>query len=99
MVLFIGVTGMLETIFIDHTFGSNKCEIQVCFVPAALPYLHTFPTRRSSDLPQPVRHAAAEHPALGEGLRVIRSALAGDDQHVGMPDRKSTRLNSSHTVI
>jgi 3-hydroxybutyryl-CoA dehydratase len=36
LVMFIGVTGMLETIFIDRTFG--KGAIQGQFVPAALTY-------------------------------------------------------------
>ena len=38
LVLFIGVTGMLETIFIDRTFGADKGAIQGQFVPAALTY-------------------------------------------------------------
>src|SRR5205823_3837939 len=33
-----GMTGMLETIFIDHTFGSEKGAIKGQFVPAALTY-------------------------------------------------------------
>jgi 3-hydroxybutyryl-CoA dehydratase len=37
LVMFTGVTGMLETIFIDHTFG-GKGAIQGQFVPAALTY-------------------------------------------------------------
>ena len=38
LVLFIGVTGMLETIFVDRTFGADKGAIQGAFVPAALTY-------------------------------------------------------------
>jgi 3-hydroxybutyryl-CoA dehydratase len=38
LVLFTGVTGMLETIFIDRTFGAQKGAIQGQFVPAALTY-------------------------------------------------------------
>src|ERR1700756_5624391 len=37
LVLFTGMTGMLETIFIDRTFG-EKGAIQGQFVPAALTY-------------------------------------------------------------
>ena len=37
LVMFTGVTGMLETIFIDHTFG-GRGAIQGRFVPAALTY-------------------------------------------------------------
>jgi len=38
LVLFTGVTGMLETIFIDRTFAGEKGAIQGQFVPAALTY-------------------------------------------------------------
>ena len=38
LVLFTGVTGMLETIFIDRTFGDEKGAIHGQFVPAALTY-------------------------------------------------------------
>ncbi|HEY2185831.1 MAG TPA: acyl dehydratase, partial [Xanthobacteraceae bacterium] len=38
LVLFTGVTGMLESIFIDRTFGAEKGAIQGHFVPAALTY-------------------------------------------------------------
>src|SRR5262245_4449639 len=39
LVLFTGVTGMLETIFTDRTFGAEKSgAIQGQFVPAALTY-------------------------------------------------------------
>lgn len=38
LVMFTGVTGMLEVIFTDHTFGGEKGTIQGRFVPAALTY-------------------------------------------------------------
>lgn len=38
LVVFTGVTGMLEVIFTDHTFGAEKGTIQGRFVPAALTY-------------------------------------------------------------
>ena len=38
LVLFTGVTGMLETIFTDRTFAAEKGAIQGQFVPAALTY-------------------------------------------------------------
>jgi 3-hydroxybutyryl-CoA dehydratase len=38
LVLFTGMTGMLETIFIDRTFASEKGAIKGQFVPAALTY-------------------------------------------------------------
>src|SRR5438034_4250176 len=60
-------------------------------------HLHSFPTRRSSDL-------------LAERMHVLARGEAGPDQPLGTlalrevvggvdGDRKSTRLNSSHTVI
>jgi 3-hydroxybutyryl-CoA dehydratase len=38
LVLFTGMTGMLETIFIDRTFGDDRGAIRGQFVPAALTY-------------------------------------------------------------
>src|SRR5260370_40646743 len=38
LVLFTGVTGMREAIFIDRTFAAEKGAIQGQFVPAALTY-------------------------------------------------------------
>jgi 3-hydroxybutyryl-CoA dehydratase len=38
LVMFVGVTGMVEVIFTDHTFGAEKGAIQGRFVPAALTY-------------------------------------------------------------
>lgn len=38
LVMFTGITGMLEVIFTDHTFGAGKGTIQGRFVPAALTY-------------------------------------------------------------
>jgi 3-hydroxybutyryl-CoA dehydratase len=38
LVMFTGVTGMLEVIFTDHTFGAERGMIQGRFVPAALTY-------------------------------------------------------------
>jgi 3-hydroxybutyryl-CoA dehydratase len=38
LVMFTGVTGMLEVIFTDHTFGGEKGAIAGRFVPAALTY-------------------------------------------------------------
>jgi len=36
--MFVGVTGMVEVIFTDQTFGAGKGAIQGRFVPAALTY-------------------------------------------------------------
>ena len=38
LMMFIGCTGMVEVIFTDHTFGSDRGTIQGRFVPAALTY-------------------------------------------------------------
>jgi acyl dehydratase len=38
LVMFTGVTGMLEVIFTDQTFGTERGAIQGRFVPAALTY-------------------------------------------------------------
>ena len=38
LVMFVGVTGMVEVIFTDQTFGAEKGTIQGRFVPAALTY-------------------------------------------------------------
>src|SRR5438132_9358970 len=59
-------------------------------------YLHSFPTRRSSDLggrpDEPAPRRPRECPADADATD------AGTCQ-LGDRDRKSTRLNSSHTVI
>src|SRR5205085_5076411 len=79
------------------------------YVPAPRLHLHSFPTRRSSDLRQQaagilrgvghlvlqrVRRVAGE----AEQPRLLRPQLRqpADD---GAGDRKSTRLNSSHSQI
>ena len=36
LMMFVGVTGMVEVIFTDQTFGADKGTIQGRFVPAAL---------------------------------------------------------------
>src|SRR5438034_1690962 len=61
-------------------------------------HLHSFPTRRSSDLLH--RHflaAGARSPAAWRP----RNQRRGDEPaaRLRLADRKSTRLNSSHTVI
>src|SRR5438034_8590885 len=57
------------------------------------PKLHAFPTRRSSDLSSPrfVRRIPGAATSRRPSRRWCRSAAA-------RIDRKSTRLNSSHTV-
>src|SRR5439155_24541087 len=83
-----------------------------CFSFSRVPRdLHSFPTRRSSDLQ--VLVGASRSLDKGRGLdRVIHheSEIAGDRHEIGAPqrrsrrglgtreDRKSTRLNSSHVA-
>src|SRR5690606_41133351 len=69
-------------------------------------HLHSFPTRRSSDLSErstrPARSAVPVRPeARRDNSRSRRwCLLARREQHQRCPvDRKSTRLNSSHVKI
>src|SRR5690349_25038475 len=60
--------------------------------------LHSFPTRRSSDLAAVFAEQMCEH------LAAVEAGLADDDPWHGFAsyiraDRKSTRLNSSHVEI
>src|SRR5437870_8267032 len=69
-------------------------------------HLHSFPTRRSSDL-----KAGASHSLIGfpyklhgrlENLKVLELTAApviADGRTVDYKDRKSTRLNSSHVAM
>src|SRR5205807_5972425 len=73
--------------------------------------LHSFPTRRSSDLIGGIPRAIADAPPLGVVDEVLDRLAVGafefeQDElprvaglHAGGQDRKSTRLNSSHLVI
>src|SRR5690349_23800862 len=60
--------------------------------------LHSFPTRRSSDLARTVRRRQPPRAALGRNAPSDRRARAGRDE-TDRRDRKSTRLNSSHVEI
>src|SRR5436190_6313881 len=73
--------------------------------------LHSFPTRRSSDLTDPCRglvvlvedqgkkHALLVDELLGQMQAVVKSLHLAEQLVHQQRDRKSTRLNSSHTVI
>src|SRR5699024_12409469 len=72
--------------------------------PRAPPALHSFPTRRSSDLRFGVRRRrTARRTAAGRsGFSVAGEEAAGPRPSIGVTvisDRKSTRLNSSHVSI
>src|SRR5437762_10849105 len=74
----------------------------VSYLSRAPPHLHSFPTRRSSDLPASTgcpRRAVTDraHARLRAGrVREVRSLLLRAPSRL---DRKSTRLNSSHRCI
>src|SRR5438034_2525050 len=63
--------------------------------------LHSFPTRRSSDLDEPAvdqrRDCSRDRRSSKRAVRSHRGHLRQPRSRAG--DRKSTRLNSSHTVI
>src|SRR5438034_6632167 len=78
--------------------------------------LHSFPTRRSSDLravigdhvedsdirlvlrqPAALERLLGNAPAAADEVELV--GLGGPERRWMMGDRKSTRLNSSHTVI
>src|SRR5690349_23201140 len=89
----------------------------VCSRPGARRPLHSFPTRRSSDLVvtrgSHVRHLGDDRESMQErprrlpreelgAARAQTEEVPSDGEHVGgveVPDRKSTRLNSSHVEI
>src|SRR5438034_9003021 len=92
----------------------SSCHV-VFFNSSSPPcYLHSFPTRRSSDLcrsgdssarsrrpPQEIRESHSQGSRhlernMGCALAVFCVCCLSHD---GRGDRKSTRLNSSHTVI
>src|SRR5947207_9363981 len=87
-------------------------SVSIFFVHSTVPilYLHSFPTRRSSDLAHAARAAgAARRGHLPDPSRYRGDRPRGVPAHRGpwrggmdardRSDRKSTRLNSSHTVI
>src|SRR5262245_62639806 len=83
-----------------HSWPKLSLLLFLCYY-VTLRHLHSFPTRRSSDLGAKV---AAEL-ARDTGLPFVSApnkfeALAANDAQSGVPrDRKSTRLNSSHLGI
>src|SRR5438132_8680160 len=73
----------------------------LCYVDPR--YLHSFPTRRSSDL-TPKRGCRVQVLVRDNNVDQALKALKKKMQREGIfdvviADRKSTRLNSSHTVI
>src|SRR5438034_5914404 len=87
---------MLSLVFLSHPPPLILATLTFLYQCYGAPrHLHSFPTRRSSDLP-PRRHGAlAERP---RAPRRVESFVDAAGMRPGR-DRKSTRLNSSHTVI
>src|SRR5690606_41693198 len=96
----------------DHVVLYDMC-LPLCLWECSVRYrpLHSFPTRRSSDLEQDGQGDGAPDGDLGHqvgglevqaGARVVdqvaRAVQQEGEQHPGQ-DRKSTRLNSSHVKI
>src|SRR5687768_18221503 len=93
-------------------------SFRVCFVSVFFFYcssdhrdLHSFPTRRSSDLDAKIelqqgernlgrrRQPAGDQARIGEGGKHFLRTCGEPATHLGVGDRKSTRLNSSHGYI
>src|SRR5207249_9977823 len=88
-----------------HVLDPSAYAVFFCQSSPAHRLLHSFPTRRSSDLTLAIGYNWRFQPALQE----IKRMLADDGRlgkllHIegnfcGPRDRKSTRLNSSHVSI
>src|SRR5690242_21626407 len=64
------------------------------------PHLHSFPTRRSSDLTKsPSMQKTSRRKFLQSSAVLTASAMIGSSFSFKKQDRKSTRLNSSHMSI
>src|SRR5207253_10660031 len=61
--------------------------------------LHSFPTRRSSDLVSPGTGGIVAVPAGASIIDIVKTLRALNASSVLTIDRKSTRLNSSHVAI
>src|SRR5699024_12486145 len=76
------------------------CFVIPLYRPSVPPALHSFPTRRSSDLRPPAgggRRRRDDHSVdLEDSVPGALTSLYTDET---MSDRKSTRLNSSHVSI
>src|SRR5207253_9429538 len=98
------------------SFSSSITSISLLFSFSSYrphPDLHSFPTRRSSDLTCTYDHRVIQGAESGSFLGRLEDLLQGKDgfydeifEHLRVPhlpvrksDRKSTRLNSSHVAI
>src|SRR5206468_11495998 len=81
-----------------HTGRLSRSLIFLCYRCGHPRDLHSFPTRRSSDLPLCLRVARVQLQVEADAhMRVLARELGRQHPHVR--DRKSTRLNSSHDQI
>src|SRR5205085_12666409 len=93
-------TVAFTALLVPHTPFSPSSQFFFFYSHADHPDLHSFPTRRSSDLARllPGRHHQhQEAPALSIPLRARGRPPGHGREH--RRDRKSTRLNSSHSQI
>src|SRR5207249_11601679 len=95
------------------TTTAHATPVHFCFLShrSAHPlYLHSFPTRRSSDLILYVDNLTATHSFSDDDLKfliafgslaavAIENSQRSEQMRVLDRDRKSTRLNSSHVSI
>src|SRR5437870_8088064 len=82
---------------IPTSIQHHHLHLLIFFLQSSPPHrdLHSFPTRRSSDLRQTLQHRQAFAVFDGRSRERLRGGCGGDRDR----DRKSTRLNSSHVAI
>src|SRR5207244_12643222 len=81
---------------------STSCTLLLFFSSlGVLRHLHSFPTRRSSDLATSTARRVLPLPPGPANVtkRVLLSHPTSSTRLVTLADRKSTRLNSSHQII
>src|SRR5688500_20232416 len=95
----------MALVCIEHKYPYSYVSLSfIVQIYGHLPDLHSFPTRRSSDLADRPRTPRRRSSCSRAGPRWSCAAVApvhrgrGVEQEVSI-DRKSTRLNSSHLVI
>src|SRR5699024_12503751 len=98
----------LPLLLLCHTPALPASPLLSCPYRAPHRHLHSFPTRRSSDLPSESRRRAGADcsprratPSLGclNHDLIVSLRIRTEPRPVLRTDRKSTRLNSSHVSI
>src|SRR5690606_41386430 len=97
---------VLLHLIVHSSWSATTTLFSCCFLlfywSADHRHLHSFPTRRSSDLPRPAARRARSGPARAgspDGAVPARHSGRAPPRSSHGPDRKSTRLNSSHVKI